>query len=80
MGKFKLLLSKARSVVRTLSSKSECFTIDVSVQDGKPFVEEGKKSVFRFKQSRWWSLSYPTIMKADPFLFAGGGAALAPVL
>lgn len=47
----------------------ECFTIDVSVQKSKPFVERDKKTVFRFAPSRWWSLFSPTIMKADPFLF-----------
>lgn len=47
----------------------ECFTIDVSVQNEKPFVEREKKSVLRFAKSRWWSLFSPSIMKADPFLF-----------
>lgn len=47
----------------------ECFTIDVSVQKNKPFVEREKRSILRFKQSRWWSLFSPSIMKADPFLF-----------
>lgn len=48
----------------------ECFSIDISVQNSKPFIERNKKSVFRFAPSRWWSLFSPTIMKADPFLFA----------
>lgn len=48
---------------------SECFTIDVSVQQDKPLVEKDKKTISRFKQSKWWNLFYPTIMKADPFLF-----------
>lgn len=47
----------------------ECFSIDISVQKSKPFVERDKRTIFRFPPSRWWSLFYPSIMKADPFLF-----------
>lgn len=52
---------------------SECFTIDVSLQKGRPFVEKDKKSILHFKPSRWYSLFYPSIMKADPFLFVHNG-------
>ena len=47
----------------------ECFTIDVSVQNSKPFVDTDKKSVLQFPKRTAFSLFYPEIMQADPFLF-----------
>ena len=49
--------------------KSDCFTIDVSIQDGKPYLGNKRTSILRMPRSHWYSLFYPPIMQADPFLF-----------
>lgn len=47
----------------------ECFTIDVAVQKSKPYVELDKRTILHFSKRTAWSLFYPAIMQADPFLF-----------
>lgn len=49
--------------------KLDCFTIDISIQGSKPFVETGKKPVFQLPKSKWWNIIKPKVMQADPFLF-----------
>lgn len=52
--------------------QSGCFTIDVSIQDGMPFLSTERKSILRMSRSHWYSLFYPPMMQADPFLFVKG--------
>ena len=52
--------------------QSGCFTIDVSIQDGMPFLAKERKSILRMSHSHWYSLFYPPMMQADPFLFVKG--------
>lgn len=53
--------------------QSGCFTIDVSVQEGgRPFLSTARTSILRMKHSHWYSLFYPPMMQADPFLFVNG--------
>lgn len=49
-----------------------CFTIDVSFQKGKPFLAKDRNSILRTSRSHWYSLFYPPMMQADPFLFVKG--------
>ena len=49
-----------------------CFTIDVSIQDGMPFLSKERRSILRMSRSHWYSLFYPPMMQADPFLFVKG--------
>lgn len=49
-----------------------CFTIDVSIQQGRPFLDRERKSILRMSHSHWYSLFYPSMMQADPFLFVKG--------
>ena len=51
-----------------------CFTIDISIQKDRPYLASGRKSVLRMSRSHWYSLFYPPMMQADPFLFVKGGA------
>ena len=52
--------------------QSGCFTIDVSIQEGMPFLAKERRSIVRMSQSHWYSLFYPPMMQADPFLFVKG--------
>ena len=54
--------------------QSGCFTIDVSIQEGKPFLAKERNSILRMSHSHWYSLFYPPMMRADPFLFVKGDA------
>lgn len=57
----------------SILKKCECFTIDISLQKDKPFIDEQKSSIFTFPKRTAMSLFYPAIMQADPFLFVHNG-------
>lgn len=55
-------------------TKSECFSIDISVLNGKDILNgQTKHSVFRFPKRTALSLFHPAIMIADPFLLVKNG-------
>ena len=49
-----------------------CFTIDVSVLEDISFLTKERRSILRMSRSHWYSLFYPPMMQADPFLFVKG--------
>lgn len=51
----------------------DCFTIDISIQNSKPFIEANKIKIFSLPRSRWYSMGRPKVMQADPFLFVNNG-------
>ena len=54
--------------------QSSCFTVDISTQKGKPYLASDRKRILRMSRSHWYSLFYPPMVQADPFLFVKGGA------
>lgn len=50
--------------------KHDCFAANVSVQDSIPELKPWKKIILNTRRSRWYDLFNPTLMQADPFLFA----------
>ena len=49
--------------------QSGCFTIDVSIQTGRPFLHSNRECILRMPRSHWYSIFHPPMMQADPFLF-----------
>ena len=49
--------------------QSWCFTIGVTAQKSIPFIDTDSESILQMQRSNWYSLFYPPIMQADPFLF-----------
>ena len=62
-------MSIISSFVTHILSQQDCFTLDVSIQYSIPEIDKSKETVFRLPKSRWYSISQPKVMQADPFLF-----------
>lgn len=50
-------------------NKSECFKIDISIQDSLPLVDPKKKTIHRLNCGNAFSIGDPVVIDADPFLF-----------
>ena len=53
--------------------QSWCFSIEISTQTSIPFLDSERKGILQTYRSKWYSLFYPPIMQADPFLFVKNG-------
>lgn len=61
-----------KNVFNKLSSKCECFTLNLSIHENGLFDFYKTESVLDFSKRNWLSLNHPAIMEADPFLFVHG--------
>lgn len=48
---------------------TECFGIDVSIQDSMPIIDTNKKTILRLNPGNCFSVGNPVKIEADPFLF-----------
>ena len=59
--------------MKEIAPITECFGIDISIQDSKPLIDSEKKTLFRLNAGSRWSLKNPIKIDADPFLFVHKG-------
>lgn len=59
--------------IKKIAPVQEGWGIDVSIQDGMPFIDSKKKTILRLKMGSRLSLKNPVVISADPFLFVHKG-------